>query len=77
MSRIIETVKTKSGVFVASAAALTASGSAFAEASANTTAVTEAIAQGTALTTLTTGGILSLAAICFGVGLVASMLIKR
>lgn len=76
MSRIIETVKTKSGVFVASAAAL-ASGSALADTDANTTAVTQAIAQGTALTTLTTGGILSLAAICFGVGLVASMLIKR
>ena len=74
MSRIIETVKNKSGVFVASAAALTASGSALAD---NTTAVTEAIAAGTALTTLTTGGILSVAAVCFGVGLVASMLIKR
>ncbi|EGU43302.1 hypothetical protein [Vibrio splendidus] len=76
MSRIIETVKTKSGVFVASATAL-ASGSALADTDANTTAVTQAIAQGTALTTLTTGGILSLAAICFGVGLVATMLIKR
>lgn len=74
MSRIIETVKNKSGVFVASAAALTASGSALAD---NTSAVTEAIAAGTALTTLTTGGILSVAAVCFGVGLVASMLIKR
>ncbi|MEZ9289131.1 hypothetical protein [Vibrio lentus] len=74
MSRIIETVKNKSGVFVASAAALTASGSALAD---NTAAVTEAIAAGTALTTLTTGGILSVAAVCFGVGLVASMLIKR
>jgi len=53
---------------------LLGSGSAMAD---NTAAITDAIATGSSLVTLTTGGILSVAAICFGVGLVASMLIKR
>ncbi|HFQ4956315.1 TPA: hypothetical protein ACGUP3_004510 [Vibrio vulnificus] len=52
---------------------LLASGSAF----ANTEKVTAAITQGESLVQLTTGGVITVAAICFGVSLVASLLIRR
>ncbi|MDG2608974.1 hypothetical protein ACP6H1_24020 [Vibrio harveyi] len=67
----IRNIKTK--IVVASGAVM-ASGSALAD---NTAAITEAVTNGEALVQLTTGGVISIAAICFGVGLVASMLIKR
>ncbi|HHY0600194.1 TPA: hypothetical protein ACVU5L_002710 [Vibrio parahaemolyticus] len=56
--------------------AFAASGSAFAENPA-VAKINEAIANGEAMVQLTTGGLISVAAICFGVGLVAAMLIKR
>ncbi|HHC6807757.1 TPA: hypothetical protein ACN33R_000701 [Vibrio parahaemolyticus] len=68
---MLNSMKSKIAVGVS---AVAASGSAFAD---NTAAITEAIAAGEGMIQLTTGGVISVAAICFGVGLVASMLIKR
>lgn len=67
----IQNLKTK---VAAATAAMVASGSALAD---NNAAITEAITSGKGLVELTTGGVISIAAVCFGVGLVASMLIKR
>ncbi|EHA1126512.1 hypothetical protein FG475_15435 [Vibrio navarrensis] len=53
---------------------LLASGSAFATVEEK---VTSAIASGESLVQLTTGGVITVAAICFGVGLVASLLTRR
>ncbi|MBE3823975.1 hypothetical protein HJ179_11940 [Vibrio parahaemolyticus] len=68
---MLKSMKSKIAVGVS---AVAASGSAFAD---NTAAITEAITAGEGMIQLTTGGVISVAAICFGVGLVASMLIKR
>lgn len=68
---MLKSMKSKIAVGVS---AVAASGSAFAD---NATKIGEAIAAGEGMIQLTTGGVISVAAICFGVGLVASMLIKR
>ncbi|EIZ1450382.1 hypothetical protein NB476_06680 [Vibrio sp. RM-44-3] len=47
------------------------------EGNSNLAAIQTAIESGQSMVQLTTGGIISIAAICFGVGLVAAMLIKR
>lgn len=57
--------------------AFAASGSAFATENAAITKINEAIASGEAMVQLTTGGLISVSAICFGVGLVVAMLLKR
>lgn len=68
---MLKSMKSKIAVGVS---AVAASGSAFAD---NVTKIGEAITAGEGMIQLTTGGVISVAAICFGVGLVASMLIKR
>lgn len=62
---------------VASGGVLVSSPSFANEAAAHTAAIQAAITQGTSMLQLTTGGILSLAAICFGVGIVSAMLMRR
>ncbi|ELB2763881.1 hypothetical protein QNE65_002696 [Vibrio alginolyticus] len=47
------------------------------ETNSNAAAIQAAIDAGQGMVQLTTGGVITVAAICFGVGLVASMLIKR
>ncbi|MDC5804753.1 hypothetical protein OPW36_14115 [Vibrio europaeus] len=56
--------------------ALTLSGSAMAN-DANTTAITDAITSGKALVSTTTSGVIALAALGFGVGMVVTWLAKR
>jgi len=57
------------------AVALT-SGSAFAEASANETAITAAVNSGKSMVSLTTAGVIGIAALGFGLGMVVSWLRK-
>ncbi|CDT51757.1 hypothetical protein L4C44_03280 [Vibrio satsumensis] len=52
------------------------SGSAFAEASANETAITTAINSGKAMVGTTTSGVIGIAALGFGLGMVVSWLRK-
>ncbi|WCP70333.1 hypothetical protein LYZ37_23180 (plasmid) [Vibrio tubiashii] len=56
---------------------LTVSGSALADASANEGAITAAITGGKKLVELTTTGVIGLAALGFGVGMVVSWLARK
>lgn len=52
------------------------SGSAFADASANETAITAAVNAGKSMVQLTTSGVIGIAALCFGLGMVVAWLRK-
>jgi hypothetical protein len=73
--RIIQMVKdTASNAYVQAGVALTVSGSAMAD---NTTEITSAIDAGKALVSTTTSGVIALAALGFGLGMVVSWLSRR
>lgn len=72
MNKLRQLVSNK--VLVASVA-LT-SGSAFAEASANETAITAAVNAGKSMVGVTTSGVIGIAALGFGLGMVVSWLRK-
>ena len=73
--RIIQMVKkTATNTYVQAGVALTVSGSAMAD---NTTEITSAIDAGKALVSTTTSGVIALAALGFGLGMVVSWLSRR
>ncbi|MCZ4296381.1 hypothetical protein [Vibrio sinaloensis] len=73
--RIIQNVKNMAtNAYVQAGVALTVSGSAMAD---NTTEITEAITAGKALVSTTTSGVIALAALGFGLGMVVSWLSRR
>ncbi len=75
-NRIFDAVNNGKGKFVVVAATALASNSALADTSPNVAAINAAIASGTSMVSATTAGIISVAAICFGVGLVVGWLRK-
>jgi len=66
--------KAATNAYVQAGVALTVSGSAMAD---NTTAITDAIDAGKALVSTTTSGVIAIAALGFGVGMVVTWLAKR
>ncbi|MGD8123083.1 hypothetical protein [Vibrio sp. TRT 2004] len=73
--RIIQNVKNMAtNAYVQAGVALTVSGSAMAD---NTTEITSAIDAGKALVSTTTSGVIALAALGFGLGMVVSWLSRR
>lgn len=73
--RIIQNVKNMAtNAYVQAGVALTVSGSAMAD---NTTEITDAITSGKALVSTTTSGVIALAALGFGLGMVVSWLSRR
>lgn len=76
-NRIFDAVKNGKGKFVVVASTAVASTSAFAaDPTANEAAINAAIASGQSMVSATTAGVIAVAAICFGVGLVVSWLRK-
>lgn len=61
---------------LAASVLVTASGSAFADASANETAITAAVDAGKSMVSLTTSGVIGIAALGFGLGMVVAWLRK-
>lgn len=75
--RTIQMVKNAAtNTWVQAGVALTLSGSALAE-DPNTAAINAAVTSGKALVSLTTSGVIGIAALGFGVGMVVSWLAKR
>ncbi len=75
--RIIQMVKdTATNTYVQAGVAMTLSGSAFAEASANENAITAAVEAGKNMVSLTTSGVIGIAALGFGLGMVVAWLRK-
>lgn len=62
--------------YVQTGVLLTVSGSAFAEGSANETAITAAVNAGKSMVSLTTSGVIGIAALGFGLGMVVAWLRK-
>ncbi|MEF1174492.1 hypothetical protein [Vibrio sinaloensis] len=75
--RIIQMVKnTATNTYVQAGVALTLSGSALADANPNETAITAAVNAGKSMVSLTTSGVIGIAALGFGLGMVVAWLRK-
>ncbi|WP_150141084.1 hypothetical protein [Candidatus Enterovibrio escicola] len=75
--RIIETVKnTSTNTYLMAGVLLTMSGSALADTTTDTSAIDAAIASGKSMVSATTSGVIAVAALCFGLGMVVSWLRK-
>lgn len=62
---------------VASSGVLLSSNAMANEVSPHIAKIEAAISNGVAMLTMTTGGLLTLAAVCFGIGIVTAMLMRR